>query len=123
MNPAPISIAGGRYERELDRLWLNGQLMARNLANVNTPGYQGVRLAPDPETGFPALIRQELAKTNPLHLALPPDPAADFVQRPAGDLSPDTEMAEFAKNQMFYQSLLEVVNRRDRMARTALEGR
>lgn len=123
MTSSFFNIAGG-LERELDRSWFNEQSAARNLANLHTPGYRGYRLAPDPTDDFADLLGQELERTNENHLSLlPEDAGSDFQKVSVEDLSPDTEMAELSKNQMFYQTLLEVVNRRDRLTRTALEGR
>jgi flagellar basal body rod protein FlgB len=81
-------------------------------------------LTADPTEDFSDLLGQELERTDDNHLPLLSEEAGgDFQKAVVEDLSPDTEMAELSKNQMFYQALLEVVNRRDRLTRTALEGR
>lgn len=118
-----LSPAGPPLRGELDRLWLNQQAAAHNLANMNTPGFTGTRYE---RTGndFAEKLGAALDRTNARHLdrvdtALP----SGVTARPVVELSPDDEMAEVARTQVRYQTLLEIVARRDRLLRTALEGR
>jgi flagellar basal body rod protein FlgB len=111
-------------ERQLDRLWLNQRAAAQNLANLHTPGYRGVRIEDPAEGDFSVRLQRALDRTDPRHLpTADPAGAQGFVRRTLTDLSPDTEMAESARSETHYQSLLEIVGRRDKMIRSAMEGR
>lgn len=125
MSESWMPIAGNPVRQELDRLWLNQQASANNLANIQTPGFVGTRVArTDVPPEFRDVFSSELARTDPRHLSMTPPPLAQgYESQAVTDLSPDTEMAEVAKTSVSYQTLLEVVARRDRMARAAIEGR
>lgn len=124
MTESWMPIAGRPIHQELNRLWLNQQAAAHNLANIQTPGYVGTRVVKNENAAFENVLSRELTRTDARHLALSlPDGSNDFTEQPVVDLSPDSEMAEISKNVVSYQTMLEIVARQDRMARTAIEGR
>jgi flagellar basal-body rod protein FlgB len=64
-------------------------VIARNIANADTPDYKAKDLAPfSPGTTASASSTQAsaltLVETNPAHLQMPPDPNADQQQVPGG---------------------------------------
>lgn len=88
-------------EQRLDWVSRRQQLLAQNVANANTPGYEAHDLKP-----FAALLQDKavsLAVTNPLHLAALHDPLqedqADTVSERAPDgnaVSLDVELTKLA---------------------------
>ena len=74
-------------ERRLDWVSQRQQLLAQNVANANTPGYQAHDLKP-----FAALLANAtapLAMTNPLHLAALTNPAEQDQSRVVTERAPD----------------------------------
>lgn len=124
MSESWMPIAGRPVHQELDRLWLNQKAIVNNLANIQTPGFVGTRVVKNENQSFDNLLTRELSRTDPRHLALTDPVISDaFTQQSVPDLSPDSEMAEMSKTVVSYQTVLEIVARQDRMARTAIEGR
>lgn len=124
MTESWMPIAGRPVHRELDRLWLNQQAAAHNLANIQTPGFVGTRVIKNENPSFDVMLSRELTRTDSRHLAVSPlSVPENFAEQAVTDLSPDAEMAEISKTVVSYQTLLEIVARQDRMARSAIEGR
>jgi flagellar basal body rod protein FlgB len=124
MSESWMPIAGRPVHQELDRLWLNQQATAHNLANIQTPGFVGKRFVKNENYNFDNVLSKELARTDSAHLPLTEIVGSDsFSEQAVADLSPDSEMAEMSKTVVSYQTLMEIVVRQDRMARTAIEGR
>lgn len=125
MTESWMPIAGRPVQQELDRLWLNQQAAAHNLANIQTPGFVGTRVVKNDNPSFDLMLSKELSRTDSRHLALSSSSGLpeNFTEQAVPDLSPDSEMAEVSKTVVSYQTLIEVVARKDRMARLAIEGR
>ena len=124
MTESWMPIAGRPVKQELDRLWLNQQAAAHNLANIQTPGFVGTRVVKNDTPAFDLMLSKELSRTDSRHLSIStPALSDDFTEQAVSDLSPDSEMAEISKNVVSYQTLLEMVARQDRLARLAIEGR
>ena len=123
MSDSWLPIAGPDMRGELDRLWRNQRAAANNLANINTPGFVGTRVerGTDP---FSDQLTRAMTRSDPRHLGgLDGAAPAEPVVRAVDDLSPDAEMAEVARTQVRYQTYLDVVGRRDRLVRAAIDGR
>lgn len=74
-------------EQRLDWADRRQQVLAQNVANANTPGYDARDLKP-----FAALLQRAtvpLAATNPLHLAALSDPMAADRSETAAERAPD----------------------------------
>lgn len=123
MSESWMPIAGRPVHQELNRLWLNQQAAAHNLANIQTPGFVGTRIVKNENPAFDAMLSRELERTDPRHLSLStPANSGEFTEQAVNNLSPDSEMAEVSKSVVSYQTLIEIVARQDRMARVAIEG-
>ncbi len=95
-------------EQRLDWVSRRQQLLAQNVANANTPGYEARDLKP-----FASLLQSKvvsLAATSPLHLATLSDPAekaqAEIVTERAPDgnaVSLDTELTKLADTDGMHQ--------------------
>ncbi len=124
MTESWMPIASRPVHQELNRLWFNQQAAAHNLANIQTPGFVGTRVVKNENPSFDTMLSRELSRTDSRHLSISvPALAENFTEQAVEDLSPDSEMAEVSKTVVSYQTLLEIVARKDRMARSAIEGR
>ena len=125
MTESWMPIASRPVHQELNRLWLNQQAAAHNLANIQTPGFVGTRVVKNDNPSFDLMLSKELSRTDSRHLSFSSSSALpeNFTEQAVPDLSPDSEMAEVSKTVVSYQTLIEVVARKDRMARLAIEGR
>lgn len=118
-------IAGGGLTEHLQAAWLNHQAVANNIANANTPGYAGIHVAYNPKKKLAdALPALDVQRSDPAHVpSVEWQPLQRFDVTPVPSVQLDAEMAEMNKNNVFFQTLLEVVQRQDRMSRTVIEGR
>lgn len=122
--------------KALDGSWLRNQLMANNLANANTPGFK--RQDVDFQKVLQDFLGQgqlRMVRTNDKHLPLVQDSAEEIafsvdkeygtsVRRDENNVNVDVEMAELAKNQLYYSTVVDSVNSDIRKLRTAIrEGR
>lgn len=124
MTDAWMPIASHPVKSELNRLWLNQKAAAHNVANMETPGFVGTRVVPNENTSFDQFLSREVSRTDARHMpSSTPSLGSEFTEQAVGELSLDSEMAEIAKTVVSYQTLIEVVSRQNRMARTAIEGR
>ncbi len=110
------------------------RVLAENVANADTPGFQPRDLAPPKiEPGKPAgAATVGLARTHPAHLAgttggsnrFQVDRNGGFEARPSGNaVSLEDEMMKVANNQMDYQAATALYTRGLGMLRTALGKR
>ncbi|MEM5789763.1 MAG: flagellar basal body rod protein FlgB [Syntrophobacteraceae bacterium] len=102
---------------------LNQKLISGNLANINTPGYRTKELS------FEKTLRESLeeqvlqmVRSNDSHAA-PSDPAQaisapEVVETGAVDL--DSEMVKLTRNSIEYQFILNMLNKKFTMLKTAI---
>jgi flagellar basal-body rod protein FlgB len=106
------------------------KVLAENVANANTPGFQprdlrAISPAQGPGAGLP------VARTSPVHLASAGAPvgpeaakAARYETRPSGNaVSLEDEMLKVADNQSDYQLAASLYQKSLAMLRTAVTGR
>lgn len=121
----------------MDASALRQRVLAHNLANVETPGYQRFDVVFEEELAArqAAETRRRVApvKTHPRHLA-PADPApvrpevrrdaSTIVRNDRSNVDVDREVAGLAKNYVWYQALVRVAGAQIKALRTAIsEGR
>ena len=122
--------------KALDGSWLRNQLISNNLANANTPGFK--RQDVDFQKVLQDFLGQgelRMVRTNAMHMPLGDDTVENLafnvdrefgtsVRRDENNVNVDTEMAELAKNQLYYNAVVDSVNSDIRKLRTAIrEGR
>ncbi|WDT94557.1 flagellar basal body rod protein FlgB [Thermoleophilum album] len=92
------------------------ELLASNLANINTPGYQRRDL------DFHAALRGALATGDVEHVAFTPqvDVSAGAVRADGSTVDPDREAAEIAKNGLEYEALARVLRARIAILESAM---
>ena len=114
----------GAAQRALDGLSLQQQVISRNIANVDTPGYQAQTV------DFETALRQaqnpqgqlSLASTNSRHLGLADladSSSARLMLRPGGseradgnDVNIDDEMLDMSQAGIQYQAMTELVGQK-----------
>lgn len=123
----PVTLS---LQAALDLRYKRHELLANNLANADTPGYQPTDLE------FEGALREELARsdgpmarTDPEHLrpgAVESD-LQNTVQRPdvtdsldGNGVDTDKEMARVAENSLQFKAALEVLRRRYGIVRQAV---
>ena len=106
----------------LDGLSLKQQAISRNIANVDTPGYQAQTV------DFKQVISQamsanhgvSLVSTNPMHLASnSPASTMATVARPGGteradqnDVNIDTELTDMSQTTIYYQAISQEISQK-----------
>lgn len=126
-----------RIGRALDASQLRQNVIANNIANVDTPRFKRS------EVRFEQLLQQELNsykssfvgyRTDPRHFAIgrsdrnavQPEVVTDrksSMNNNENNVDIDYEMALMAKNQLYYNTLIQQLNHEIRMTRTAIDGR
>jgi flagellar basal-body rod protein FlgB len=118
-------IKGQTYEDlkiALDGLALRQQVISRNIANVDTPGYQAQNVS------FEQVIKQAAAKAEPLALSVTnvghmqldvPSPTVTLINRVGGsdrvdgnNVDIDAELTEMNDTAIRYQALAQMISRK-----------
>lgn len=101
----------------LDAAVLRHEALAGNLANLETPGYQRVDLAPS----FATQLNEALAARDPQQIAgVQPHVAAD---RAAGPVNLETELAHLQQNTLTHNLATQLISSRLLRLRLAITGR
>ncbi len=109
-------------------------VLAGNLANLDTPGYQAMDL---PVEDFRAQLRRALAEKNTAPLmspgdrtyylsAKPPDWSSQkrpFLRHDGNDVSIEEQVSEMVKNQMLHNTALTIMASQFRLLLTAISER
>ncbi len=128
-----LDIALQSAKRALDGLALRQEVIARNLANVDTPGYRAQKV------DFEQALQRELGRsrqvtlevTHPGHLAAPA-PGSGFVVAPrlngavradGNDVDVDMELVEMAETGVRYQALTRAIGKKLSLLKAIAAGR
>jgi flagellar basal-body rod protein FlgB len=114
-------------EMALDGSALKQKTISNNLANVDTPGYKAK------ETVFKKEFDRSLSayRTNKRHVAFSTQTPSSFFVREQGNttlnhngnnVDVDKEMAELAKNQLYYQTLIQRINGKFNSIKMVVKG-
>lgn len=125
-----------RLQSGLDAANLRNQVIANNIANVDTPYFKRSDVA------FESLLQKEMngvkstlpgQRTNPKHFIIGPSSQIPTISVSKDDSSAmnnngnnvdvEREMSLLAENQLRYNSYVQAVNEQIRIMRTAVEGR
>lgn len=115
-------------KRALDASWLRQDVLAENIANINTPGYKRKDVTFDAMLeDFLSGARTQLTTTHSRHI---PSASHDGIQVISDDhtslridgnnVNIDTEMAEIAKNSIKYNAMTTDVNNQIRRLKAAI---
>lgn len=115
-------------EANLDRRTHRHRLISRNLSNIDTPGYQGTRIFFE-ENLRKALdgdvMPTQLATTHANHL--PEGVKKAFSEAPSefltdGDVQIDIEMAKLSENNLMFQAMTQLLNKKYEVLKTAIKA-
>jgi len=107
-------------EKGLDASWLRSQVISNNIANVDTVGFKSSKV--DFESAFKSALSQDsfaLKKTNDKHIDFSEPSNITFRAEVNGSTSMrmdgnnvdiDYESAELAKNQIYYNTLVQQIS-------------
>jgi flagellar basal-body rod protein FlgB len=117
-------------ERSLSALWQRTQMIATNLANADTPGYKGKKIA------FEGMLQNELRAAEKAHgmtrsekvsrisssqVKMFNDPSLS-VRADGNNVNLDNEQIEIARTQLQYQALKEKINGHYTSLKYAISG-
>ena len=117
--PLPVSLIDptqSALERAIQGASMRQQLLAGNLANVNTPGY-GRR-----DVDFHGALREAMQTGDPTRAAFVATTETASVSADGNGIDLDREAAELAKNALDQQALVTVARARVDMMVTAITG-
>lgn len=119
-------------ERSLDYSALKNRTISNNIANVDTPNYKSK------EVSFKNVLTDQLEntfqakRTNSRHIPFQSDSAQDSFQvvtnsnttynHNGNNVDIDKEMSELAKNQIYYQSVVDRLNGKFSSLQTVIRG-
>lgn len=112
-------------EKCLDGVGLRQRVIADNIANVDTPGFTRS------DVDFEGQLKQALMSSNPESEmdnigSVDPQVQLDRVSPARADgnnVSIDKEMASMTKNTMQYEALIQLMNQKASMLRSAIDGK
>ena len=110
----------------LDRRGTAQNLISRNLANVDTPGFRGTGLEFEKQLRAAmdgGVLPPSLARTNPHHLPLAPERPMDKAAPEYKDIGPvqlDVEMSKLAENNIMFNAMVQLLNKKYTVLKTAI---
>lgn len=130
----------GLFERGMDYAAVRQQVIANNVANVNTPRFRRSDISfrqvmkSMSEQGEDAFTEDAIGMTNPRHFALNSNPGnrmAGFLTKPnatqirndGNNVDINVEMGEAAKNGLYQQAVSQLLARRFRLTKDIIKGR
>lgn len=118
-------------ERSLDYASARNRTISNNIANVDTPGYKSQDVV------FKHVLSDEMSsqiqakRTNPRHIPFSSSIGPDYrtvtnkntmYQHNGNNVDIDKEMTELAKNQIYYNGLIDRINGKFGSLQTVLRG-
>ena len=120
-------LARENYElakRLLDAAALRHEALATNLANIETPGFRRLDLAPDFAQKLSMLASQPGAVSlEDLRPTLVEDPAANAVRADGNNVQLERELLEMNRNSIEYDFLAQYTSDSIKRLKTAITGR
>ncbi|MFH1034945.1 MAG: flagellar basal body rod protein FlgB [Pseudomonadota bacterium] len=110
----------------LDRRGTAQNLMSRNLANVDTPGFKGTGLEFEKQLRAAmegGVLPPSMARTNARHLPLTPERPMDKAAPEYKDIGPvqlDVEMSKLAENNIMFNAMVQLLNKKYTLLKTAI---
>lgn len=110
----------------LDRRDTAQNLMSRNLANVDTPGFRGTGLEFEKQLQAAmegGVLPPSMSRTNPQHLPLEPEHPLDKAAPEYKDIGPvqlDVEMSKLAENNIMFNAMVQLLNKKYTLLKTAI---
>ncbi len=113
------------YNRALNNAWLRNEVISNNIANVNTPNFKKRIVT------FDDILEDKMLsmnKTNSAHMdvnneSIPriiKDKSTSF-RKDGNNVNIDTEQAELAANQLYFEAVTRQVNSRLKRLRTVIK--
>lgn len=99
---------------------LRHQVLSRNIANIDTPGYRPMEVSFSEELRL-ASAAGELPATV-VKAAVVADPAAGAGRYDGNTVDLDRQMAKMAENALWHNVLIQILNSRMNLLRTAIRG-
>ncbi|MEQ6375319.1 flagellar basal body rod protein FlgB [Bacillaceae bacterium S4-13-58] len=114
-------------ERSLDYASAKNKVISQNIANIDTPGYKAKSVE------FKNVLESTLdaKRTNPKHIPFQNDNLVPYrikeqqttaYNHNGNNVDIDKEMTELAKNQIYYQALVDRINGKFNSLETVLKG-
>lgn len=117
-------------EANVDRRATSNSLIARNLANIDTPNYRGTGLEFEKQLRTAlegGVLPPSLTRTNPMHLPLEPERPFNKAAPEYMDTGPvhlDIEMSRLAENNIMFNTMVQMLNKKYSILKTAIaDGR
>jgi flagellar basal-body rod protein FlgB len=113
-------------EANLDRRATSNRLIARNLANLDTPNYQGTGLEFEKQLRAAldgGVVPPSLARTHPSHMPLEaPKPFSQAAPeyKSTGPVHLDIEMSKLAENNIMFNAMIQLLNKKLSTLKTAI---
>ncbi len=113
-------------EANLDRRTTSQRLMSRNLANLDTPNYEGTGLEFEKQLRAAlegGVLPASVARTHPRHLPLTPE--GPFSQagpeyKNTGPVQLDIEMSKLAENNIMFNAMIQLLNKKFSVLKNAI---
>ncbi len=113
-------------EANLDRRVTSNSLIARNLANLDTPGYTGTGLEFEKQLRAAldgGVLPPSLARTDPRHMPLEPEKPfgnAGPEYKETGPVHLDIEMSKLAENNIMFNAMVQLLTKKYSTLKTAI---
>ncbi len=99
---------------------LRHHVLARNVANIDTPGFRPSEVQFSEELRLASEAGERSAVV--VRTAVLPDPAAGTGRYDGNAVDLDRQMAKMAENALWHNAMIQILNSRINMLRTAIRG-
>ncbi|MDR1397979.1 MAG: flagellar basal body rod protein FlgB [Desulfarculales bacterium] len=111
----------------MNRRSVSNRLIARNLANIDTPNYTGTGLEFEKQLRTAlsgGILPQPMKRTDPRHISIPeqdePFGHAASVYKNTGAVHLDIEMSKLAENNIMFNAMIQLLNKKYTLLKTAI---
>lgn len=99
---------------------LRHHVLALNVANIDTPGFRPSEVRFSEELRLASEVGERSAVV--VRTAVTPDPAAGTGRYDGNSVDLDRQMAKMAENALWHNAMIQILNSRINMLRTAIRG-
>ena len=115
-------------EANLDRRATKHRIVSRNIANIDTPNFQGTGLEFEKQLRTAiegGVMPTNMARTNPMHMPYDTGKPFDSAEPEFKDIGPvhlDIEMSKLAENNIMFSAMIQLLNKKFSRLKEAIKA-
>lgn len=121
-----FDVTSDLLQANLDRRVVENRLVTRNISNLDTPNYRGTGLEFEKQLRTAiegGVLPVSMTRTNPMHMPFGDSEPFDNAKGKYKDTGPvniDIEMSRLAENNIMFQAMVQLLNKKFTLLKTAI---